>query len=177
MNNNSHWRYHKIARVIHWLMALLLIGLIGLGWYMVSIEDQPNSAWYFKLHKSFGLVAAMLVFFRLIWRFRHQPAPLPSSVPFWQAKLSRTIHFLLYLCMLVMPMTGFIGASLSNYGAGFFGIELAGWIKQNHPLSEQFFNVHGVIAWILVGLITLHSLAAMKHLLINKDKVFQRMWF
>ena len=79
--------------------------------------------------------------------------------------------------MLVMPMTGFIGASLSNYGAGFFGIELAGWIKQNHPLSEQFFNVHGVIAWILVGLITLHSLAAMKHLLINKDKVFQRMWF
>jgi cytochrome b561 len=176
MESNKNWHYDTITRLLHWAIAFLLIGLISLGWYMMSIEDQPNSGWYFNLHKSFGLIAAMLIFSRLIWRFTHKPAPLPSSVPYWQAVLSRAIHLLLYFCMIIMPITGFVGALYGKYGVVFFGIELPHWVNKSHDISKQFFDVHGVVAWILVGLVTLHILAAIKHLFINKDKVFQRMW-
>ncbi len=176
MDRNKNWHYDVIARLLHWVIALLLIGLISIGWYMMYIEDQPNSGWYFNLHKSFGLTAAILIFFRVIWRFAHKPAPLPSSVPHWQQIISKGIHFLLYFCMIIMPITGFIGASFSKYGIIFFGVELPHWVNQSHAISEQFFQIHGVVAWILVGLIALHLLAAIKHLVINKDNVFQRMW-
>ena len=177
IKSNTTWHYDTVAKLLHWVIALLLIGLTSLGWYMMSIEHQPNSGWYFNLHKSFGLIAALLIIYRLIWRLTHKPAPLPSSVPYWQALLSRAIHWLLYFCMLIMPITGFIGASFSKYGVVFFGAQLPTWVSPNHAVSKQFFEVHELVVWILVGLVALHVLAAMKHLFINKDKVFQRMWF
>jgi cytochrome b561 len=168
--------YSLISKLLHWILAALLIGLIGLGWYMTSIENQSRD-WYFNLHKSFGLVAAFLILLRIIWRLKHKPAPLPNSVPIWQAKISRLIHFLLYICIIFMPMTGFIGACYSKSGIKFFGIQLPTLVNKNREIANVFFNIHGVIAWILVCLIALHILAAIKHLLINKDGVFQRMWF
>ncbi|EHL28971.1 cytochrome b/b6 domain-containing protein [Legionella drancourtii] len=63
MESNKNWHYDTITRLLHWVIAFLLIGLISLGWYMMSIEDQPNSRWYFNLHKSFGLIAAIFNFF------------------------------------------------------------------------------------------------------------------
>lgn len=177
MESNAMWHYDTVTRLLHWGIALLLIGLTSLGWYMMSIEHQPNSGWYFNLHKSFGLIAALLIIFRLIWRLTHKPAPLPSSVPYWQALLSRAIHWLLYFCMVIMPITGFIGASFSKHGVVFLGAHLPTWVSPNHAVSKQFFEVHELVVWILVGLVALHVLAAMKHLFINKDRVFQRMWF
>ncbi|CAN5354695.1 cytochrome b/b6 domain-containing protein [soil metagenome] len=176
-NLNITWHYDVVTKLLHWILAVLLIGLIALGWYMMSIENQPGSGWYFNLHKSFGIIAATLILLRLIWVFSHKPAPLPTSVPRWQAKIARGLHMLLYICMILMPITGFIGASFSKHGVAFFGLELPSWGNPNHDIAEQFFNIHGIIAWALVVLITLHLLAALKHLVINKDGVFQRMWF
>ena len=136
MKSNNNWHYDKISRLLHWVIAFLLIGLVSMGFYMISIEDQPNSGWYFNLHKSFGIIAAILIIIRIIWRITHKPASLPLSVPRWQAKLSRAIHWLLYVCMFVMPMTGFIGASLSKYGVAFFGWELPNWINKNTLVSS-----------------------------------------
>jgi cytochrome b561 len=79
--------------------------------------------------------------------------------------------------MIVMPLTGFIGAPYSKHGVTFFGWLLPDWTRKNHDLAEQFFDVHGTVAWVLVVLIVLHILAAFKHLFINRDGVFQRMWF
>lgn len=177
MKRNIYWHYDAITRLLHWIIALLLIGLVCVGFYMTSIEHDPNSAWYFNMHKSFGLIAALLIFIRIIWRSTHKPAALPASIPHWQAIISRSIHLFLYACMLIMPMSGFIGASLGKYGVVFFGTPLPTWISQNLALSKQLFTLHGLIAWVLVGLVVLHVLAGMKHLLINKDGVFQRMWF
>jgi cytochrome b561 len=78
--------------------------------------------------------------------------------------------------MLIMPITGFIGASFGKHGVAFFGINLPNWLTPNQAISSQLFEVHVVVSWILVGLIALHILGALKHLLINKNKVFQRMW-
>jgi cytochrome b561 len=169
-------RYTPLAIFLHWLLAVLIVAMIGVGWYMMSIEDEPGSDWYFNLHKSVGIVVAVLIVLRLAWRLGHRPHALPSSVARWQATASRATHWLLYLAMLAMPIAGFIGALLSKSGIVFFGWQVPRLMAENHDLSEIFFDAHSVIAWILVALIVLHVLAGLKHLVYDKDGVFQRMW-
>ena len=177
MNKNNPWRYSPIAISLHWLIALLVIGLISMGWYMTSIEHDPNSGWYFDLHKSFGLLTGALILVRIVWRLTHKPAPLPASVPNWQVIISQSIHGLLYLCLILMPLTGFLGAAFGPYGVAFFGLSLPDWAPHIKSVSHPLFSLHGILAWTLVSLISLHILAAIKHALINKDGVIKRMWF
>jgi cytochrome b561 len=171
------WRYSSLAIALHWTIAVLIIGMIALGWYMLSVEKQPNSAWLFDLHKSLGLTVFGLIALRILWRASHRPEGLPDSVPMWQAKLATLIHWLLYAGMIVMPLTGYLGASYSTHPPKFFGLGTPIWATPNQDLSEQFFTIHGLIAWALVVVISLHVLAGLKHLLIDRDRVFQRMWF
>lgn len=168
--------YSYPAKFFHWSLALLLPIQIGIGWYMVSIEDQPGSVWYFALHISLGLTAALLIALRFMWRLNHAPPALPVTVPPWQAKAARASHALLYASMLSMPDTGYLGAAFSGDAISYFGIPLPGWTTKNDGIKELFFTAHSVIAWVLVALIAAHVLGALKHLLLEKDTVFWRMW-
>lgn len=169
-------RYGYPAMFFHWGLALLIPVLIGLGWYMLGIEDQPGSDWYFALHISLGLTAALLIALRFAWRLGHPPHPFPGTMPAWQAKAARISHALLYVLMLLMPLTGYLGASFSGEAVGYFGLPLPAWAAKNLALKEQFFGAHAIIAWVLVAMIGVHALGAFKHLLIDKNAVFQRMW-
>jgi len=169
-------RYSYPAKVLHWTLALLLPVQIGMGWYMLSIEDQPGSDWYFALHISLGLTATLLIALRVIWRLYQAPPEAPRGLPGWQRKAARTSHGLLYALMLFMPLTGYLGAAFSGEPMSYFGIPLPAWAAKNEGLKEQLFTAHSVVAWILVALIALHVLAALKHLFIDKDTVFRRMW-
>lgn len=169
-------RYSRPAMFFHWSLALLIPIQIGLGWYMVSIEEQPGSGRYFALHISLGLTAALLVALRLVGRRAKPPNPLTGAMPAWQLKAARTSHALLYGLMLLMPLTGYIGASFSGDPVAYFGLPLPAWAAKNDALKEQFFTAHSVIAWLFVAMIVAHVLAAFKHLLVDKDTVFWRMW-
>lgn len=169
--------YTPLAVALHWALAVLIIGMTGLGWYMMSIEDDPGSDWFFNLHKSIGIVIVGLVVLRLVWRLLNRPAPLPASMASWEVMASKIGHGLLYAAMVAMPFFGLIGSMLSKRDLLFFGIPLPRVFQDNHDLAETFFDAHSVTAWIFVGLIALHALAGLKHLVVNKDGVFQRMWF
>ena len=169
------WTYGKPAIFLHWLLAVLLSAMAALGWYMLSIEDQPGSGWYFDLHKSVGITVLVLVGLRLLWRLRHTPQRLPSSVPVWQARLSQSTQRLLYLCMFALPIAGLTGALYSKDGVALFGYALP-HPAPDHDLSEQLFSIHGAVVWVLVALVALHAAGGLKHLLIDRDGVFQRMW-
>lgn len=168
--------YAPPAKLLHWTLAVLLVGMVASGWYMTAIEDDPGSAWFFNMHKSIGLVVAALVLVRLVWRLSHRPADLPASVPSWQARASRATHRLLYAAMVAMPAFGITGSLLSKNGIAFFGTSLPRVFAANHDLAEIFYGAHSVTAWLLVGLTALHVSAGLKHLLIDRDGVFQRMW-
>jgi cytochrome b561 len=171
------WRYGMPAIVLHWVLALLIAGMVALGWYMMTIEKQPQGPWYFDLHRSLGLVVAALVVLRVLWRLSHGPAPLPASLPRWEVQASSLAHWLLYVCMIVMPVTGILGAGYNRSGLQFFGVALPVWAAPDRALSHLFFNVHSFTVWILVALVVLHAAAGFKHLLVERDAVFQRMWF
>jgi cytochrome b561 len=81
----NHHKYTPRAIGLHWLLAIALVAQIGLGLYMADIpKGVPNRAWYFNLHKSIGIVAALLIFYRLWWRSRNPVPTLPITMPVWE---------------------------------------------------------------------------------------------
>lgn len=173
----SGWRYSSTAIWLHWILALLIVGMVALGWTMMAVEDEPGTKWLFDLHKSVGLIVFALVLVRACWRAAHRPQALPASLPAWQLRLAVWTQWALYACMMALPVTGCIGALYTKTGIAFFGMPLPRLVTPDHPTAELFFSTHSVLVWVLVGFVTLHALAGFKHLLVDRDKVFQRMWF
>ena len=173
----AEWRYGRPAIVLHWLLALLIVVMLALGWFMMTIERTPQGPWWFDLHRSVGLVVAALVLLRLLWRLAHRPAPLQEALPAWQVKLADATQWLLYGCMAVLPLTGFLGSSYSKAGVRFFGVPLPAWATPARATAHQLFNIHSALVWVLVALVVVHAAGGLKHLLVDRDSVFQRMWF
>lgn len=170
------WRYSRTAIVLHWLLAIVLTGTTLIGWRMMWIEHQPGSETLFELHKSIGLVIAALVAVRILWRLTHRPEPLPAGPP-WQARFATVSHASLYVLMVALPITGYVGACYSKAGVHWFGIATPQWTAPDHDTAERYLTAHAVLLWTTVALVVVHVAAALKHLLADKDGVFQRMWF
>jgi cytochrome b561 len=176
-NVTQPWQHNRLSVIMHWLTALLIPVLAGLGWYMLTIENEPNSGWYFNLHKSLGIVFFILVVIRLAWRLAHPSEPLPSSVPVWQARSANYLQKLLYISIFTMPITGYLGTSFGPDELSAFGLKLPQWATPNHASAELYFNIHSILIWIIACLVGIHVAGALKHLLVDKDQIFQRMWF
>jgi cytochrome b561 len=169
------WRYSHPAIALHWTLALLLTLTTAVGWIMMAFEHQPGAGWVFDMHESFGIVIASLVAARVAWRLTHPPQALPASVPPWQARLAGAAQAALYVVMVLLPVTGYLGASFSKAGVQFFGWATPRWALPDHDTAEQFFAVHSVLVWLLVALVSFHVLGALTRLLLDKDGVCQRM--
>jgi cytochrome b561 len=169
-------KYRPIAIWLHWIIGIALIAQIGLGLYMVDIpKGTPDRAWFFNLHKSIGLTLALLILLRIVYRLQHSAPVLPSSMAQWQQLGARWSHYLLYVCMILMPVSGYIGSSFNKYGVKFWGISLPNWAWEDKDIRETFVDIHEIVAEVFIVLIALHVLAALKHLIFDKDGVFQRM--
>jgi cytochrome b561 len=168
-------RYGRPAIALHWLSALLIIAMLFLGFWMVDLPRRtPARGFYFNLHKSFGIVVGVLVLARVTWRLTHAAPVLPACMPRWQAAAARTNHFLLYACMALQPLTGYVGSSFNQYGVKVFGFALPQWAWEDRHLRELFAAFHGWLAIVLSVLVGIHVAAACKHLL-KHDGIFQRM--
>ena len=168
-------RYSWQAMLLHWLLAVIVIGMLCLGYLLDDMPRGPTKVFYVDLHRSFGILALLLVLLRLWWRAHRTPPPLPLSMPRWQRVAAAVIHGLLYLCILLQPLSGYLASAFSANGVKFFGMTLPQWAWDDKPLRTFFGEVHGMVAMALVALVALHVLAAFKHLFLNRDQVFQRM--
>lgn len=171
-------RYTRTAMQLHWLVALLLVGQFAFGWYLQDIaRGVPARGYFVNLHKSTGLLIGLLILVRLGWRSTHTPPPLPDSVPPWQQQAASASHYLLYVLMLVMPLSGYLASNFSRFGINFFNIfKLAPWGIDSKLLYAFFNQTHIVSSWLLLALVLVHVLAALKHLLVDHDTVFSRMF-
>ena len=176
-NSSGGSRYTTTAIVFHWILAILALTMIGLGLSMTEIpKGTPDRAFYFNLHKSIGVTTALLVIARLWWRAKNPPPPLPTSMPGWEVQASKISHALLYMCLVVMPLSGFSATQFTKYGVNYFGLfKIPPMGSENTVVYDFLQGIHEVTATLLIALIVIHVLAAFKHLLINRDKVFQRM--
>jgi cytochrome b561 len=168
--------YERTVAVLHWIVALLIIALIATGWHMVGIpKNTPDRGYFFNLHKSLGIVAAIFIVMLIIRRIRLVRPPLPSSMPRWETIAAELNHRVFYVLMALMTLTGYLASSFSRYGPNLFGIALPHWGWENATLRANFTAVHRISALIFAVLIAIHIAAALKHLLVDKDGVFQRM--
>ena len=171
--------YSKTSIVLHWLLAGLIFIQLSIGLDMVGIPKglDGKRAFWFTLHKSLGICIAALVVYRLLWRARNGvPEPLNSMRP-WEHLLSSTNHFLLYFCMILMPLSGIFGSLFSKYQLNFFGVPLPKLFDHNISIKEPLSQLHQVTSYLFIFLILIHVLAALKHLFIDCDGVFGRMMF
>lgn len=155
--------YTRTAIVLHWVLVAVIFVQIGLGWYMTDLPLGPVRSPYFALHKSLGLTAALLIAVRIGWRLTHPPPPLPSTVPAWQARLAHLNHALLYACMIVMPVAGYVSAEFYKYPTRFWGVTLPRWGWENETLNAFFSGLHRYTSYLFVALIALHVAAALMH--------------
>jgi len=169
-------RYDNVAITLHWLVALGVFVLIGLGWYMVDIpKGTPGRAAFYNLHKSIGVTVAMIVLIRVIWRWNHDPPPLPSGTASWVVSAAKLNHNLMYALLVLMPIAGFLASNFSKYGVKYFGLfQIGPLFAENKTLYDLFQGVHHAASEVLVIAVVVHIAAAFKHLLIDKDGVFAR---
>lgn len=169
--------YSRTAVVLHWILAILLATMIALGLYMTNLpRNTPERSWFFNLHKSLGLVTAGIILVRVAWRLRFKPPTLDGLMPTWQVAAAKASHGLLYTCMLVMPLTGYLGSAFNKYGVKFFGLPLPRWAWDAKPLRETFATAHQWTAKLFIALIVIHVIAALYHAT-RHDRVFGRVWF
>jgi cytochrome b561 len=169
-------RYGRVAITLHWLIAALIAAQIAFGWFLGEVpRGTPMRGFYVNLHKSTGLTIALLIVLRLGWRLTHQPPRLPSFMPAWERVASRVNHLALYVCMLVMPASGYIASNFSKFGVKLFNVVvIPPWGVDDKRIYAVFNTMHIVTSYLFVGLIALHVFAAVRHAL-RRDGVFARM--
>jgi cytochrome b561 len=170
-------RYTNTAVVLHWLLVIALLAQIAFGWFLGDVpRGTPARTIYVNLHKSTGMVIGVIILLRLYWRATHPAPPLPLSMPAWERVVAHWSHVLLYVCMIVMPVSGYVASNFSKYGVNFFNsVKFPPWGIDNETIYGVFNTTHVVTSFIFVTLIALHVLAALRHLF-KRDGVFSRMW-
>jgi cytochrome b561 len=170
-------RYTNTAIVLHWLIAVAVLGLVGWGWWMQTIPKIPVGPRVdaFNLHKSIGMTVLLLMLVRIGWRARHRPPPF-VPMPRWQAQLAQAVHLLLYACLIIQPLSGYLGSAFSGYPVRFFGVVLPAWAPKSDALKDALSLVHLVDSWVLVGALALHFAGTVKHALLQGDGSFGRIW-
>ena len=169
-------RHDRASVALHWAIALLVLGLMGIGWYMTGLpRNTPERAFFFNLHKSLGMLTAALVLVRIGWRARHASPPLAAGMAAWQVRATRASHALLYALMVLQPLSGYLASSFSKFGVKFFGLALPHWGWEDKFWNGVFAATHSALAIAFAILVAVHAAAAFKHLLFDRDGVFQRM--
>lgn len=165
-------RYDKTAIALHWLHAVLVLGLLMLGWIMVDLPKGPDKTWSIALHKSLGMIAFALLLARAFWRSRHAP-PAPAQGG-WQARLAMATHRLLYALLLLAPVAGYLSASFTKYPMKFFGLVIpkAGW--PDETINNAFNLLHKGAVLTLAVLLVLHVAGALYHAW-QRDGMLSRM--
>lgn len=176
-------KYPLILRLFHWIMALLIIGMIILGFLMGQIlTDEPYTGAMFTWHKSFGVVVLILITLRIFARvsLNKKVPPISAALARYEQIGAAIGHKLLYLLMVIVPVSGYLMSSTfpKSSGIALFGIPLPDALPKNQAQADIFTAIHDVTAYCLAALIVLHIAAVIKHRYFDKQErdILKRMW-
>lgn len=169
-------RYTKTAKGLHWLMAVLFFGLLGLGFYMQGLPFSPDKLKYYSWHKWLGVIVFLLALVRLGWRVTHQPPALPSSMPRLMQVAAHAGHHMLYLLMFAIPLSGWLMSSAKGFQTVWFGVlPIPDLLEKDKMLGDLLQTVHVSLNYLFIAVLVGHIGAALKHHFIDKDDILTRM--
>ncbi len=179
-------RYSNVAMTLHWLIALGVLANICIGLYFSDLpKSDPNMFALVQTHKSIGLTVLVLSLVRVAWRLIHPVPPLPASMGPGLRFAAHATHFLLYVLIVFIPLSGWALVSSSPLG---LPTMYFGWFAWPHipflaelpraakkPLAHELGAVHVYLAWSAIVLIPIHIVGALYHHYIRRDDVLTRM--
>jgi cytochrome b561 len=179
-------RYTAVAILLHWLIALGILALIVIGLLMTQWPNAIGPMETFKLfqlHKSIGITVLLLVVIRVLWRLTHKPPALPAEMPAVEKGAAHGLHWLLYILMLGLPLTGWAVVSSSPFNLPTVLYNLVPWpdlpvlphLANKGAISHVLGWVHAYGAWTLIGLLIVHMAAVFRHQIIKRDNILVRM--
>ena len=176
MSPASPSRYTGVAIALHWIVALLIIGGFSLGLTMADMRVSPTKLQYFSWHKWIGITVFLLALARLLWRLRSPDPALPDSMPRWQRVVAKMSHVLLYVLMLVIPISGWLFSSADGVPVVYLGhIPLPDLVAPDKAFAKTLKGIHHDLNWILLAAVIGHVVAALEHHFIARDDILRRM--
>jgi len=176
---NTNTEYGIGSKLFHLSFVLLVFTQVLLIIYVKLLPEKSPLIGFLVggLHKPIGMLTLIVVLLALLWKYVNIHPAFPQTMPRWQIFAARLTHNLLYLSLIVMPLSGLIMSVAAGQPPNFFGLyQVPMFMEKNKEIAGLFFDVHAITAIILVGLIVLHTLAALKHHFIDHDNVLRRMW-
>ena len=177
MFKNSQSHYGIVSIVLHWLVAITVFGLFAVGFWMVDLSYY--SQWYRTAphwHKSVGILLALVMLLRLLWRFI-SPAPQPLvSHKSWERRSAALVQLALYCGIFLLILSGYLISTEDGRGIavfGLFSVPSMGRLFANQ--ADIAGLIHEYTAYVLISFAVLHGLAAVKHHFIDKDHTLKRM--
>jgi cytochrome b561 len=176
--------YTAVAKFLHWTIALAILGMIFLGWYMEDIpRNDPLKFPLFQWHKSIGITILLLSLFRLGWRWTHPAPPLPPRMKVWEKRLARFVVVLFYVLMIGIPFLGWavVSSSPLNIPTLLYGfvpwphLPILPTLENKREISHTLGDIHGYLAYSVLALLCLHVAGALKHHFITRDDTLTRM--
>ena len=162
---NSPNRYTPTAIALHWLAALLIFSAFPLGLYVHEMALSPLKLKLLSYHKWLGVTIFLLTVARIAWRATHTPPPLAATIPLWQQQVAHVLHLLLYILLLLIPLSGWLMSSAKGFPVVYLGlVQLPDLVGKDKLLNFS-----------LLALVGMHVGAALKHHFIDRDDTLRRM--
>lgn len=160
-------KYHIAIRILHWLMAAIIIGMLILGFLM-------DSSFLYGIHKSFGVTILLLFFVRIAARNITKTPALPEQIAKREKMLAKFGHYSLYALLLAMPISGWLMSNWGGHPVKLFGLDLFNLVEKNKPLGKIANEVHEILAYALIIMISLHVIGFLKHKIVDKVNLLPR---
>lgn len=174
MIKNTYSTYGSPAKFLHWIIAILLIGMLTFGFFLDDIPKDYKGVVY-NIHKLTGVTILLLMVIRICWSLGNTRPDLPNKTPRWQRFSARTVQYLLIIFAIIMPLAGWIGSSAVEKFPHIGDLQLKLPVPHEKFIADASFEVHETVAIILIVLISMHVLAALYHHFIRKDDVMRKM--
>jgi len=173
---NSAGDWGAVQKSLHWIIVLAVIVQLAVGFTLAAMPSSaPSWARYFPVHTSLGLSIFLLMLARLLWRASNPGPVLPATLPAWQRVLARSTHWLFYLVLLGLPVSGYLAVSAGGHQIPFYGAELPQAVSASKEANRVIMDLHVLGATLLILLIALHAAGALRHEWLLHDNVLRRM--
>ena len=167
--------YHPIAKSLHWLMAVLILGMLALGLYMHELPLSPRKLELYSWHKWFGVTVFLLVWFRLAWRLVHRPPPPPATLAPRLRQVAMIGHGTLYALMILIPLSGWLMSSAKGFQTVWFGVlPIPDLLPRDRALGDLLQEAHQALNALLMLTLGGHVVAALWHHFVLKDNTLRR---
>ena len=169
--------YGNVSKNFHWIMAILIVSNLILGFFLDDLENGPIKFLLFGIHKSTGIMVLMLLILRFFWRIVNiVPAPL-GRIKFLNV-LAKLAHYFFYFILLSITLSGWIYSNAKGYPVNVFGLfSVPSLVEKNNEIANIAINIHIISVYTFIAVLSLHVLVSVFHHYILKDKTLSRIWY